>query len=152
QFDQYNKPKVEPQGPFGHEDWDPKMKSAVAVKGTIDNSADKDEGYTVEVAIPWKAFEKGAKNLPPKPGDAWRVSFYAMANNGGTSWSPILGQGNFHKATRFGRVTWATKEWLAAQAADAGAGDGGSAITDGGAKDAGSSKDAEAASRLRGGA
>ena len=59
---QYNKPKTEPQGPFGHEDWDPKMKTAVVVKGTIDNSADKDEGYVVEAAIPWKAFEKGAKN------------------------------------------------------------------------------------------
>jgi hypothetical protein len=150
QFDQYNKPKVDPQGPFGHEDWDPKMKTAVVVKGTIDNSADKDEGYIVEAAIPWKAFEKGAKSVPPKPGDAWRINFYAMANNGGTAWSPILGQGNFHKASRFGRVTWATKEWLAAQAADAGASDGGP--RDGGARDGGGTRDAStdaAAVRLR---
>lgn len=106
QFDDYNAPKVEPQGPFGHEDWNPKMKSAVVVHGTIDKSDDKDQGYTVEVAIPWSSFEKGAKNRPPKPGDTWRMNFYAMENNGGTSWSPILGQGNFHKASRFGRVTW----------------------------------------------
>ncbi len=138
QFDAYNKPKTEPQGPFGHEDWDPKMKSAVTVKGTIDDPSDKDEGYVVEVAIPWKAFQKGAKQLPPKPGDTWRMNFYAMANNGGTAWSPILGQGNFHKASRFGRVTWVTKEWLAARAADAGAAaDGGAATAEGGAKDAG---------------
>jgi hypothetical protein len=31
-----------------------------------------------------------------------------MKNNGGTAWSPILGQGNFHRASRFGRVRWAT--------------------------------------------
>jgi hypothetical protein len=129
QFDGYNKPKTEPQGPFGHEDWDPKMKTAVSVKGTIDNSGDKDEGYIVEAQIPWKAFEKGAKQLPPKPGDTWRMNFYAMASNGGTAWSPILGQGNFHKATRFGRVIWATKEW---RAGDAGAPDGRAAVTDGG--------------------
>ena len=52
--------------------------------------------------------------LPPKPGDTWRMNFYAMENNGGTAWSPILGQGNFHKASRFGKVTWSTKESLAA--------------------------------------
>lgn len=149
QFDGYNRPKVEPQGPFGHEDWDPKMKTAVTVKGTLDKSEDKDEGYTVEAAIPWKAFEKGAKSLPPKPGDTWRFNFYAMANNGGVAWSPILGQGNFHKASRFGRVTWATKEWILAQAAaaDAGAGDGG-ARADGGA---GANKDGGASASAAGG-
>jgi hypothetical protein len=129
QFDAYNSPKVEPQGPFGHEDWDPKMKTAVVVHGTIDKHDDKDEGYTVEAAIPWQAFAKGAKTLPPKPGDTWRMNFYAMERNGGTGWSPILGQGNFHKASRFGRVTWVTKEWLAEQA-DGGAADGG--VRDGG--------------------
>jgi len=35
------------------------------------------------------------------------VNFYAMKNNGGVAWSPILGQGNFHKASRFGKVTFA---------------------------------------------
>ena len=138
QFDGYNKPKVEPQGPFGHEDWDPKMKTAVVVKGTIDKDSDKDEGYFVEAAIPWKAFEKGAKQLPPKPGDTWRFNFYAMANNGGVAWSPILGQGNFHKATRFGRVTWASKEWLA-NAGDAGAPDAGADAGTNAGADAGKS-------------
>lgn len=113
QFDAYNAPKTEPLGPFGHEDWDPKMKSAVRVRGTLDKSDDKDEGYTVEASIPWAAFAKGARNVPPKPGDTWRMNFYAMENNGGTAWSPILGQGNFHRSSRFGRVTWTTKEGIA---------------------------------------
>lgn len=142
QFDSYNAPKTEPQGPFGHEDWDPKMKTAVAVQGTIDNPADRDRGYVIEAAIPWAAFAKGAKNRPPKAGDMWRMNFYAMENNGGTAWSPILGQGNFHKATRFGRVIWSTKESLAA-ANDAGApGDGGA---EAGAANAGAKADAAAA-------
>jgi Carbohydrate family 9 binding domain-like len=106
QFDTYNGPKTEPNGPFGHEDWDPKLKSAVSVRGTLDKEGDKDEGYTVEMAIPWSAYSKAA-NHPPKNGDSWRMNFYAMKNNSGTAWSPILGQGNFHKATRFGKVTWA---------------------------------------------
>jgi hypothetical protein len=144
QFDGYNAPKTEPQGPFGHEDWDPKMKTAVRVLGTIDKPGDKDEGYVVEAQIPWAAFEKGAKNRPPKPGDTWRMNFYAMENNGGVGWSPILGQGNFHRSSRFGRVTWSTKESLLAATAsadggagDGGAGDGGAASKDGGAADGG---------------
>ncbi len=106
QFDGYNAPKGGDFGPFGHEDWDPKLRSAVVVRGSMDRESDKDEGYTVEVQIPWSAYHKGAKTLPPKSGDTWRMNFYAMVNNGGVAWSPILGQGNFHKATRFGRVRW----------------------------------------------
>ena len=105
QYDGYNTPKTEPNGPFGHEDWDPKLKSAVTVKGTLDKSDDKDDGYTVEAAIPWAAFSK-ATNHPPKPGETWRINFYAMKNNSGVAWSAIMKQGNFHKASRFGKITW----------------------------------------------
>ena len=93
-YDSYNSPKTEPDGPFGHEDWNPKITSAVVVKGTLDakdakdkKPADKDQGYTVEAAIPWAAFDK-VPNHPPKPFDTWRVNFYAMKNNSGVAWSP----------------------------------------------------------------
>ena len=43
-----------------------------------------------------------------------------MKNNGGVAWSPILGQGNFHKATRFGKVTWMAPGAPVAALADAG--------------------------------
>jgi hypothetical protein len=105
QYDAYNQPKTEPNGPFGHEDWNPKIRSAVVIKGTL-NPGDKDEGYTVEAAIPWAAFAKAPKH-PPQPFDTWHVNLYAMKQNAGVAWSPILGQGNFHKASRFGLITWA---------------------------------------------
>jgi Carbohydrate family 9 binding domain-like len=120
QYDNYNSPKTEPNGPFGHQDWSAKLKSAVIVDGTMDKTGDKDKGYTVEIGIPWASFTK-AKTHPPKPGDAWRMNFYAMKNNSGVAFSPILGQGNFHKASRFGRVTWVTPEMAAAPAASASA-------------------------------
>jgi hypothetical protein len=110
QFDSYNLPKKEPDGPYGHEEWSAKLKSAVVLKGTIDKSDDQDEGYTVEIAIPWKSFSK-AEKTPPEVGQTWRMNFYAMENNSGVSWSPILGQGNFHRASRFGKVLFATKGW-----------------------------------------
>jgi len=105
QFDDYNRPRAGPSGPFGHQDWSAGLESAVVLRGTIDDDADQDEGYTVEARIPWKSFSK-AKKSPPAPGDAWRMNFYAMQNNGGVAWSPILRMGNFHKASRFGRVKW----------------------------------------------
>jgi hypothetical protein len=105
QYDGYNHPNGGGRGPFGHEEWSAKLVSAVVVQGSIDDDADKDQGYTVEVKIPWSSFTKAA-HAPPRPGDAWRVNFYAMQDNGGMAWSPILGQGNFHRASRFGRITW----------------------------------------------
>jgi hypothetical protein len=119
QYDTYNAPKTEPAGPFGHQDWSAKLKSAVVVDGTLDKPGDKDKGYVVEMAIPWSSFTK-AKASPPKTGDQWRVNFYAMKNNSGVAWSPILGQGNFHKAPRFGRVMWATSDQPAAPPAASG--------------------------------
>jgi hypothetical protein len=105
QYDTYNQPKTEPNGPFGHEDWNPKIRSAVVINGSMDDAGDKDSGYTVEAAIPWAAFAKVPKH-PPQPFDTWHVNFYAMKQNSGVAWSAILGQGNFHKASRFGLITW----------------------------------------------
>ncbi len=107
-FDRYNQPRGGPQGPFGHEKWSAKLTSAVAVHGTLDDDSDRDQGYTVELKLPWSSLEK-ARRSPPKPGDRWRMNLYAMQNNGGVAWSPILGQGNFHRASRFGRVRWLGK-------------------------------------------
>jgi hypothetical protein len=104
QFDTLQMPSGGPNGPFGHEDWDPKLKSAVQI---VKGEGGKPAGYSVEAAIPWAAYGKAA-NHPPKPGDVWRINFYGMHDNAGVSWSPILGQGNFHKATRFGKVAWGT--------------------------------------------
>jgi hypothetical protein len=119
-FDDYNQPKKEPDGPFGHQDWSSNVKSKVVVDGTIDKSDDEDKGYTVEAMIPWKSFDKAAKT-PPALGDTWRMNVYAMQNNSGVSWSPLLKAGNFHKASRFGRVQFAEKGWtpLAAPATSA---------------------------------
>ncbi len=103
QFDDYNAPRGGANGPFGHQAWSAGLASAVVLRGTIDDDSDEDRGYVVEAKIPWRSFAK-AKAAPPSPGDAWRMNFYAMQNNGGVAWSPILGEGNFHRARRFGRV------------------------------------------------
>jgi len=58
-------------------DWDIKdLKTAVKIKGTINDPSDKDKSWTIEAAIPWKTFsELSEVNLPPNDGDTWRVNF-----------------------------------------------------------------------------
>jgi hypothetical protein len=105
-FDRYNAPVTLPDGPFGHEDWDPKMKSAIHVEGTIDQPKDHDEGFTVEMAIPWSAF---ASANAPAIGDVWRMNLYAMKDGeNAIGWSAILGKGNIHRASRFAYVTFSS--------------------------------------------
>jgi Carbohydrate family 9 binding domain-like len=103
QFDDFRNPLKDPNGPFGHEDWDPKLKSAVVVHGTLDKPGDQDQGYDVEIAIPWTAFAKNPAKAPPADGDFWRMNFYGMKNGAVVAWSPTLKEG-FHRASRFGRI------------------------------------------------
>jgi hypothetical protein len=48
------------------------MQSAVAVDGTVQESGDTDQGWTVEAVIPFADFGVNA----PKPGTIWRGNFY----------------------------------------------------------------------------
>lgn len=57
--------------------WDiPGLKTAVHVNGTINQPNDKDRGWTLEIAFPWKALgEYAQRPAPPREGDQWRVNF-----------------------------------------------------------------------------
>jgi hypothetical protein len=85
---------------MGFWNWDmPGLRSAVHVNGTINKSDDKDNGWTVEIAIPWSSLkilaEGDGRALPPAEGDTWRMDFSRFnvkkgsANDaGGWAWSP----------------------------------------------------------------
>ena len=51
------------------------LKSAVKVDGTLNNPTDKDKGWTLELAIPWKAYKTSyfENNVPVN--NFWRVNF-----------------------------------------------------------------------------
>jgi len=62
----------------GHADnsWEiPGLRTAVHVRGTLNDSRDRDRGWTVEMAFPWAAFASRAPVKRPAPGEAWRVNF-----------------------------------------------------------------------------
>ena len=52
------------------------LRTAVHVKGTLNDPADTDTGWTVEIAFPWSALAEYAhRPSPPVIGDTWRINF-----------------------------------------------------------------------------
>jgi len=51
------------------------IKTAVHIDGTLNDPTDKDIGWSVEIAYPWKVLEECAPECPPLAGDQWRVNF-----------------------------------------------------------------------------
>jgi hypothetical protein len=102
----------------------------VDVRGSINRPGDRDEGWTVEIAMPWNMLREAAPDhRPPKPGDRWRVNFsrvewqvdvadgrYAKRLAPGTKdvlpennwvWSP-QGAVNMHMPERWGYVQFSS--------------------------------------------
>jgi len=52
-----------------------KLKSAVQVQGTLNNPADTDKGWTVEMAIPFKSLAIWGQQIKPLEGSWWRINF-----------------------------------------------------------------------------
>jgi len=56
--------------------WDTKgLRLAVKIQGTLNNPGDVDKGWTVEVAIPFKALSMLNDVRPPSEGSEWRINF-----------------------------------------------------------------------------
>lgn len=54
----------------------PGLRTAVHVRGRLNDPRDVDEGWSVEIAFPWKALAQYAHQpSPPNDGDQWRVNF-----------------------------------------------------------------------------
>ena len=52
------------------------LKTAVKLNGTINDPSDQDQGWSVEIAIPWEVLGEAARQkTPPREGDHWRVNF-----------------------------------------------------------------------------
>ena len=92
-----------PRGPrIGFWRYDlPGLRSAVHVDGTVNDNKDRDRGWTVEIAIPWRGLADLARpdgrSLPPRSGDVWRMDFSRFnqykeappaSDPGGWAWSP----------------------------------------------------------------
>ena len=98
----------------------PGLKKAVYVDGTLNNDADRDRGWTAEIAFPWESLQwltTDGKPLPPKNGDMWPMDFsrfnsYKEAppakDSGGWFWTRH-GVWDSHIPECFVRVTFTTE-------------------------------------------
>ncbi len=70
-------PKPYRDGGSARNGWDLEgMKTAVAIDGTINDPRDRDRGWSVEMALPWKGLAQYAHQpSPPRDGDQWRINF-----------------------------------------------------------------------------
>lgn len=67
-------------GRLGNFHWHfPGKQTGVFIDGTLNNDTDRDRGWTVELAFPWRGMTELARgdhrSLPPKDGDVWRMDF-----------------------------------------------------------------------------
>lgn len=121
--------KNHPRGArLGQFEWTfPGKRTAVLIDGTINNDSDRDRGWTVELAFPWKGLTWLAKAdnrlLPPKEGDIWRMDFsrfniYKEAppakDSGGWVWTRH-GIWDSHIPECFAYIRFTTNDVLAAQ-------------------------------------
>jgi hypothetical protein len=80
-------------------DWDiAGLRTAVRTHGTVNDSTDTDEGWTVEMAIPWAAFEPtiigGGR---PEVGDRWRLNLYRIERGAGAGAKARLDEAGQHR-------------------------------------------------------
>ncbi|MCL6475376.1 MAG: carbohydrate-binding family 9-like protein [Firmicutes bacterium] len=83
-------------------DWDiAGLKTAVHVDGTLNNPYDVDRGWSVEIAIPWKALaEYAGCPCPPREGDQWRVNFSRV------EWKVVIENGRYRKVPNTPEDNW----------------------------------------------
>lgn len=89
--------------------WDSEMKTALKVRGTLDDASDRDEGWTVEMRIPFARLAE-VPHVPPRKGDRWRFNLYRLEHHGrraveGQAFSPLF-VGDFHALPRFAWLTF----------------------------------------------
>ena len=77
------------------------LKTAVHIRGTLNNPADKDDGWNVEIAIPWRALASNANRpTPPRDGDQWRMGFSRV------QWQINTSDGKYTKVPNTPESNW----------------------------------------------
>ena len=80
--------------------------------GTLNDTSDIDDYWTIELAIPLVTFETFAPDIPPKQGQKWRLNLYRTGgdiNLQYATWSNTLRpKPQFHAPDRFGIVEFST--------------------------------------------
>jgi hypothetical protein len=77
------------------------LRTAVHVDGTLNDPRDKDRGWTVEIAWPWKSLaELSHAPVPPRDGDRWRINFSRV------QWRHRVVEGKYQKVPKTREDNW----------------------------------------------
>ena len=74
------------------------LEVGVSLTGTVNDPRDQDQGWSVELAIPWRGLvppgerSAGAPGKPPEPGESWRMNFSRV------DWPLEVAEGSYRKA------------------------------------------------------
>jgi len=95
-------PKAYRDGGKADNGWEiPGLKTAVHIDGTLNNPADTDRGWSVEIAIPWAALRAHANRpVPPRANDEWRVNFSRV------EWKFEIAGGKYQKVPGVREDNW----------------------------------------------
>ncbi|HUC84379.1 MAG TPA: sugar-binding protein, partial [Candidatus Acidoferrales bacterium] len=85
-----------------HNEWEiPGAKTAVQIRGTLNNPADLDQGWTVEIAFPWTVLSARARHPgPPTEGEQWRIDFSRV------EWQITITNGGYQKVPDTPEDNW----------------------------------------------
>ena len=81
--------------------------------GTLNDHSDTDEGWILEIAIPFDNFRHLGGRIPPRDGDMWRLNLNRTAGDRGqfNLWSDTgTPTADFHRADHFGKAFFAEKK------------------------------------------
>ncbi|MFH0963115.1 MAG: carbohydrate-binding family 9-like protein [Planctomycetota bacterium] len=92
------------------EDWTcQKLRTAVHVEGELNSRTGNDKYWNCELSIPFAEMH-GAANIPPKPGDRWRVNLYRIdrrsrsrGSDEYSAWAKV-DKIDFHQPGKFGEL------------------------------------------------
>src|SRR5690606_24812614 len=79
--------------------WDVKnLKSAVHIGGTLNDTNDTDQYWSVEMAIPFKSLSTFGKKSTTSPNDFWRINFSRV------QWQHVLQNGKYERKKENGKL------------------------------------------------
>jgi len=83
------------------------LKTAVRVRGSLNRPGDRDEGWSVEIAMPWKILKEAAPgHRAPRAGEQWRVNFSRV------QWPLDVRDGKYVKRTDVKSNLLAENNWV----------------------------------------
>lgn len=95
-------PKPYKDGGKADNSWDMDgLLTAVHIDGTLNDSSDRDRGWSVEIAMPWESFRgQTSAALPPRDGDHWRINFSRV------EWRHRVANGRYEKIPGLREDNW----------------------------------------------